>query len=410
MSVRSDFPIFENNPELIYLDTTATAQKPKAVIDAMVRFLSYDYSNIHRGAYDLSERSELLYEKSKEKVAHWINAESPYEIVYGANSTSLFNMLAQSLARSMWLRKGDRVLLSVIEHHANVVPWLILREDLGIEVEFVGINGDFDIDLEDLRSKYTPNTRIVATTMVSNVTGKIMDIGRLKSFIDTLPPVENGPFERPLLVLDASQAVPNFKVDVRKLGADFVIFTGHKIYADTGIGVLYGKKSLLKTMTPGIGGGGAINYVREDSFEFAGLPNRFEPGTQNLTGAVSVLAALEYLDSIGGYEKLHEIEVPLIEYALEEFAKLSPKVRLVGPLTASERVGIFSFTIEGMHVSDVAEALADEGIAVRAGQHCAEPLHRRIGCLSTVRASIGIYTTKSDLKKFFSTLEKIVNE
>ncbi len=252
-NIRADFPIFVKTPDLVFLDSASTTQKPAHVIDGMAEYLSTSYANIHRGAYELSEASEMLYEASKSKVAGLIGAESAHEIVYTANSTAAANLLASSIARSGWLKKGDRVLLSIVEHHANIVPWLILKQDIGIEVEFFGILPDFSIDFEDFERKCTANTKLVATTLASNVTGAIFDIARLSKFLDVQKIDDLSlPFTRPLLVIDGSQAVPTFKVDVRALGIDFMFFTGHKMMADSGIGVLYGRKILLKNLVPSI--------------------------------------------------------------------------------------------------------------------------------------------------------------
>lgn len=250
----ADFPIFLEHPELVYLDSTSTTQKPKSVIDGMAKYLASNYANIHRGAYFLSENSEALYDASKKAVAALIRAASPHEIVYSGNSTGAFNLLARSIARSGWLKHGDRVVLSILEHHANIVPWLMLAEDIGIEVVFAEVNlQTFDLDYADLEGKITPNTRIVSLTGGSNVTGSVFDFSRISKIVRGKPmDRKDPPFETPLLVMDASQAVPHYRLDVQAFDLDFAIFTGHKIFADSGIGVLYGKKHLLKTMAPGI--------------------------------------------------------------------------------------------------------------------------------------------------------------
>lgn len=326
-NIRSDFPIFKNFPDLVFLDSASTSQKPSMVIDTVAEYLETGYSNIHRGSYELSELSETLYKESKVAVARLIGAKSHYEITYSNNATGAFNLLASSMAKSGWLKSGDRVLLSIMEHHANIVPWMMLRESHGIEVEFVAINDHFELDLSDFTEKLTPNTKVISFTGCSNVTGVGVNFSQVATIVGKhwLPDWGKPPFR----IMDASQLIPHAPIDVEKLELDFAIFTGHKIWADTGIGVLWGRQELMKSMIPAIGGGGAINFVHTDGFEFSGLPYRFEPGTPNLTGAVSLLAAVEYFESIGGYPVISENESELVDIALAEFAKRSDVVTLL---------------------------------------------------------------------------------
>lgn len=403
--LKSDFPIFANHPGIAYLDNTASVQKPKAVIDSITRFLENDYANIHRGAYGLSERSETLYDASKEAVARLINAESSAEISYSYNSTHAANALSLSLARSGMLKKGDRVLISIAEHHANVVPWLVLKDWFGVEVDFFGITPDFKIDFADFEAKITPQTRLVSATSASNVTGAVFDLAELGRRI---APKRDDKGNKPLFVVDASQGVPNFKTDVRAIGADFCFFTGHKMMADTGIGVLYGRKELLKSLSPAISGGGAINWVTKEAFAPAGLPMRFEAGTPNITGAVGLGAAIAYFESIGGYGRLESVERPLIAETLKRFEALGKKVELIGPKDPSSRIGIFSFNVPGVHVVDLADAFAEENVCVRAGYHCAEPLSTELGIDGSVRMSLYLYNDMEDVDAFFRVLERIV--
>lgn len=410
--LRTDFPIFEHRPGLVYLDSASTTQKPARVIDTVAEYLRTGYANIHRGAYGLSEVSDLQYRASKEAVARLIGAPSHYEIVYSNTSTGAFNLLAGSLAKSEWLQAGDRVLLSIVEHHANIVPWLMLRDDIGIEVEFVGLDEQCGLDFEDFAKKLTPNTKVISMTGCSNVTGVGVDFTRLNEVL-----IENWDAkwgELPFRIMDASQLVPHAKLDVVAADLDFAILTGHKVWADTGIGVLWGKREFLKAMVPSIGGGGAINFVHTDGFEPAGLPFRFEPGTPNLTGAVSLLAAVEYFESIGGYSTLEAQEGPLVKFALEEFAKRKEWIRLIGPDAETlnngmARAGVFSFVVQGQHSNDVADALATLDICVRAGHHCTEPFHRSLGLSGTLRMSISMYNTQEDLEKFFDALDAIAS-
>jgi len=355
MSIRSDFSIFSNNPDLIYLDSASTAQKPRMVIDGMRDFMERDYANIHRGAYSLSERSEELYDASKKAMARLINAKSTAEVNYTYNATYALNLFVSSLVRSKWLKKGDKVLLSMAEHHANIVPWLIAKEDIGIEVEFIKLDADFGLDFQDLANKLDDSVRVVSLTAASNVTGGVTDLARVRDMIRARNP-------NILFIVDGSQGVPHFRVDVTELDIDFLVCTGHKMMADTGIGVLYGKREHLKTLVPAFGGGGAINWVHQDCFAPAGLPSRFEPGTPHIIGAVSLLRAIEYMESIGGYPEIETIENDLIGYTLakwQAFKKQFPSVRLIGSEKSTNRVGVFGFVAEGIHISDLADAFAD---------------------------------------------------
>ncbi|MDD2566247.1 MAG: cysteine desulfurase [Candidatus Gracilibacteria bacterium] len=459
-NIKNDFPIFANNPGLVFLDNAASTQKPSYVINGIKHFLEHDYANIHRGAYSLSEKSEELYEKSKEKVKEFIGAKYISEINYTYNSTYAVNLLALSLKRSGILKKGDKILLSIAEHHANIVPWLILKEEIGIEIDYIGIKPDFSLDFDDLERKLTPEVKLVSLTYASNVTGEIFDLEKAGKIIKDyqchsgLDPesiklemkIQKNP---PLFVVDASQAVPNFKVDVEKLNCDFLFFTGHKVMAETGIGVLYGKKELLKKFQSGLGGGGAINWVKEQEYSPSGLPSRFEPGTPNIIGAVSLLKAFEYIESIGGYEVIEKNEKELVVYFLgklekylysaviasdnEAIQKTSPmdchdlcsfmgcddelnikstksRIKLIGSNKPDNRLGIFSLEILGIHSSDLADMFANENICIRAGLHCAEPLANNQGFSASLRISLYLYNDKSDIDRFFEVLDNIFDK
>lgn len=382
---------------MVYLDSTATTHKPKMVLNAIQHYLAHDNSNIHRGAYALAERSETLYYKSKEAVCRLIGAAKPEEIVYTHNSTYALNILVGSLVQSGKLKTGDTVLLSMAEHHANVVPWFIWAKSAGFRVEFVGLDANFRIDMADFARKYTPNVRVVSVTAVSNVTGAINPISAIKQSLR----------EDTLLVVDASQAVPHMQVDVQKWGCDFAFFTAHKCMALTGVGVLYGKKELLKTLEPVVGGGGAINWVSEEGFAYAGLPDRFEPGTPNVVGAVSLLSAIEYLESIGGYTTIAEREDVLGKHMLEGIADIQTRhdIRLIGPQTTQGRAAVYSFAFEGAHPADVADYLGARDVCVRVGHHCAEPLAKSLGVGATLRASMYLYNDLADVDRFFATFD-----
>lgn len=344
---RADFPVYDRYPDLVYLDSTATALKPRLVLDEVARFSAESYANIHRGAYPLSESAEIVYERSKKRIADFIGANSPAEIVYTYNATYALNYLANSMRRSGWVGRGDKILVSVAEHHANVVPWQMLAEDTGAAVEFVKIDADYDIDFADFAAKYDASVRVVAVGHVSNVTGKIASVEKLAEMLrdDTY------------LVVDASQSAPGAFLDVRALDADFVFFTGHKMYADTGLGVLWGREALLREMRPAFGGGGAINWVSQEGYEAAGLPYRHEPGTPHIQGAASLDAAIRYIESIGGREAMTGIKDELISHALRRIADFPYALELLGPATVEGRMGILSHVVPGVHIADVAEYL-----------------------------------------------------
>lgn len=404
MSFRSHFPVFFHHPDLVYLDSASTAQKPSIVIEGMKHHMEQEYANIHRGDYDLSEASEVLYHGSKEAVVKLINACETSEISYSYNATSALNILVTSLIRSGDLKKGDKVLLSRAEHHANIVPWLIAKETMGIEVEFVGLDADFQLDFTDFETKLTENVRVVSFTAASNVTGAVFDLARVRDIIRSKS-------SKCLFIVDGSQAVPHFRVNVQIFDIDYMVFTGHKLMSDTGLGIMYGKKHFLKALVPSIGGGGAINWVRENSFAPAGLPSRFEPGTPHIIGAGSLLRAIEFMESIGGYEEIERIEKNLVSYTLKKwqnFKKQFPEVRLIGSEKEEGRIGVFSFVTDKMHISDLADAFADKGICVRAGHHCAEPLMQSQGISGSVRMSLYLYNTYTDIDRFFEAFEEIL--
>ncbi|MDD5770376.1 MAG: aminotransferase class V-fold PLP-dependent enzyme [Candidatus Gracilibacteria bacterium] len=393
-NLKKDFPIFKNNPGLIFFDSGASSQKPKYVIDAISEYLSNSYSNIHRGLYDISINSEKLYFDSKKKVAQFLGVSDFKEIIYTYNANYALNIITQTLRLNKVLKSGDKVLLSIVEHHANIVPWLILKEEIGIEIEFVKIDENYDLDLEDFKRKYDEKVKVIAITQVSNVTGEIFnleEIGKLKR-LDTI------------FIIDASQSFPHIKVDVKKLNCDFLFFTAHKVMADSGLGVIWGKSELLNKYNPIFSGGGAINEVKETCFKSGALPFKFEPGTPNISGAISLLKALEYIENIGGYKKIEEIEKELIKYSLEKFNSRN-YIKLIGNRTIENRVGVFSFYIDGIHALDIADKMAENNVCIRAGQHCTEPFMDYLKIKGLARMSLYIYNTFEDIDKFFEVLD-----
>lgn len=403
-NLKKDFPILINNSGIVYMDSTATSQKPAYVIDAIKSYLENDYSNIHRGAYTIAENSEKLYIDSKKKVAKFLWALDWREIIYSFNSTYASNLLVSSLKRSSFFKKWDKILVSIVEHHANVVPWLILAEEIWVEIDYININDDFSLDFDDLENKLDSNVKSISITHVSNVTWEIFDLERLWNLLNEKCPSK---WEKPLFIVDASQSFPHMKIDVKKLWCDFLFFTAHKVMADSWLWVLWWKKDFLENLKPAFSWWWAISWVKKTCFKEAWLPDRFEPGTPNLTWAVSLLRALEYVENIWWYDKIEEIEKELSSYFLEKFDKLS-WVKLIWWKILSKRVSVFSFIVDAVHSLDIAEYLAENNICIRAWQHCAEPFMWELWVNHTCRASLYIYNTKEDIDKFFEVLEKAI--
>jgi len=397
MNIKKDFPIFKNHPDLIYLDSTASSQKPRQVIDWMKEYLENSYSNIHRWMYNIAEKSEAIYDASKRKVCDLIWADSYKEIIYTYNSTYASNFLIWSLKLSNLLKKWDKVLLSIMEHHANIVPWLILKEEIAIEIEYVNVTENYDLDFEDFEKKYDEKVKVISMTHVSNVSGQIFDLERVWKLKR----------EDTLFIIDWSQSIPHFKVDVKKLNVDFLYFTWHKVMADSWIGILWWKAELLEKIKPIFSGWWAISTVDETCFKYAKLPYKFEPGTPNLTWAVSLLKALEYIEHIWWFEKIEEIENGLVEYALEKFNARSD-IRLLWSTKSKNRVWVFTFIIKDIHSHDIADMFAEKNICIRAGKHCAHPFLNKINVSHAARMSLYIYNTREDIDSFFEVLDKIM--
>jgi cysteine desulfurase / selenocysteine lyase len=396
---KKDFPLLRAHPSTVYLDSASTAQKPDAVVEALTSIFTHSYANIHRWSYTLSDQSEALYDASKEKMRAFLHAESRHEIVYTYNATYAFNYLARSLVKSWMLVKWDRILLSVLDHHANIVPWQMIAEEYGMIIDWIAVTPEGRLDYASLESKVA-GARLVAVTAASNVTGTIIDIANIRDIVKKDD-------SHKILVIDGSQSLPHFSVDVADLDIDFFIATGHKVMSDTGIGILYGKKALLQKLSPALCWGGSINFVTQEGYEPAGLPYRHEPGTPHIAWAASLLAALTYIDSIGWYTAIEAHERELVEYTLSKIATLPHEIRLIGPLDARDRLGIFAFAFSDRHPSDVADMLADKGICVRVWHHCTEPLHRYFWLDATLRMSLYIYNTKEDIDRFFEELMNI---
>lgn len=402
--IKKDFPIL-NERKISYLDSAATTHKPIQVIDKIKEFYNKYNANPHRGAYSLSMETTGIYEDTREKVARFINAKNKEEIIFSKNATESLNLIAYSYGLEN-LKKDDEIVISIMEHHSNIVPWQKIAKVTGAKLKYMYINDNFEIDDEEVKTKITDKTKIVAITHISNVTGTINDIDKIIKYAH-----EKGA----ITVVDASQSIPHMKIDVQKIDTDFLVFSGHKMLAPLGIGVLYGKKKLLENMPPFLMGGDMIEYVYEQDATFAPLPNKFEAGTQNVEGVIGLGAAIDYIERIG-YENISKIEKEVVSYAIKELSKLD-FIELYLTKNNKNHCGVISFNIKGVHPHDVASILDTCGVCVRSGNHCAQPLMRYLGIDSTCRASFYIYNTKEDvdnlvkgLKKSYEMFKKYINK
>ena len=396
--IREQFPIFEretsNGVPLIYLDSTATSQKPLAVIDAMNDYYHRSNANIHRGVHTLAEEATAMYEDARAKIANFINAGSARQVIYTRNTTESINLVAYSWARAN-LKQGDLVILTEMEHHSNIVPWHMLQAERGIELDFIPVTEDGLLDLDVYKTLLNRTPKLVSFTHMSNVLGTINPAAEIIRLAH-----EAGA----LTLVDAAQSVPHLKVDVQALDADFFAFSAHKMCGPTGIGVLYGKTELLESMPPFLGGGDMIKEVKLRSFRPNSLPHKFEAGTPAIAEAVGFGAAVDYLESIG-MDAIAAYEHEITEYALERLEEV-PGIKLFGP-SVDHKGGVASFTFDGVHPHDVAQILDRDGIAVRAGHHCAQPLHEKYGIPATSRASFYLYNTKEEVDMLVNGLYKV---
>jgi cysteine desulfurase/selenocysteine lyase len=392
--IRKDFPALHqqvHGKPLVYLDNAATSQKPQAVIDALVAYYTFDNSNVHRGVHLLSERATEAYEGARARIQRHLNAASPREIVFVRQATEGINLVMASYGRR-FVGAGDEIVISAIEHHANIVPWQMLCEEKGARLRVVPIDDRGDLLMEEYAGLLGPRTKLVAITEVSNALGTvtpIKDIIRLAHQQDI-----------PVLV-DGAQAVPHQPVDVRDLDCDFYVFSGHKAYGPTGIGVLYGKEQWLERMPPFQGGGDMIKSVTFEKTTYNELPNKFEAGTPHIAGAIGLAAGLEYIAGLG-LEQIRDYEHELLGYGTELLSAISG-VRLIG--TARHKAAVLSFVLDGVHAHDLGTILDQQGVAVRAGHHCAMPVMRRLGVPATARASMAFYNTRAELETLATAIE-----
>lgn len=390
--VRNDFPILNrkiNNSNLVYLDNAATTQMALPISKKMMNFWQNDYANVHRSVDTLGFEATTAYEDAREKVGRFINTQSSKEIVFTSGATDSLNLVAYCLGNN--INAGDEILLSVMEHHSNLLPWQIVASQKGARLKFVNITPEGNLDLNDFQNKLTDQTKIVAITHVSNVLGTINPIKQIVSLAHE---------KNALVVVDGAQAVGHFPVDVQNLQVDFYAFSGHKMLGPSGIGVLYGKENLLKKIPPYRVGGEMISNVTLESATWADIPQKFEAGTPNILGAIGLGYAIDYLNSIG-LDQIVVHEQALLEYLLKALKKM-PEIKVYGP---TSRSGVVSFNLKNVHPHDLATALDQEGIEIRAGHHCTQPLIKVLGEESVARASLQVYNNKSDLEKFIQAIK-----
>ncbi len=394
--IRKDFPLLENR-NIAYLDNGATTQKPIQVINTVKEFYEKYNANPHRGAYTLSVEATEVYENTRTKIAKFINAKHREEIIFSKNATESLNLIAYSYGMDN-LKKDDEVVISIMEHHSNLVPWQKITKITGSTLNYMYINNDYELSDEEIEAKITDKTKIVGISHVSNALGTINNIKKIVKYAHK---------KGAIVLVDASQSIPHMKIDVQELDADFLVFSGHKMLAPLGIGVLYGKKELLNKMTPFLMGGDMIEYVYEQDTTFAPLPNKFEAGTQNVEGVVGLGSAIDYIEKIG-YDEIQRIEEDLLKYAREQLSKLEYLDLYLTP-NEDNHSGVISFNIKGVHAHDVASILDSQGVCVRSGNHCTQPLMRFLGIDSTCRASFYFYNTKEDVDRLVEALNKAYN-
>ena len=394
-----DFPILQtkmNGRPIVYLDNGATTQKPEAVIKAVADYCTYCNANPHRGAYELSVKATDIYETARTRTQHFIGAARPEEIIFTKNATEALNLVAYSYGRAN-IREGDEIVITISEHHSNIVPWQFVAKARGAVLKYIYLAEDGNLSAEDIAAQITEKTKIVAVTHVSNVLGLVNDVRTIADRAHAVGAV---------IIVDGSQRVPHIAVDVQAMDADFFAFSGHKMLSPMGIGVLYGKYDLLDAMPPFLFGGDMIEYVGEQDTTYAELPAKFEAGTQNVSGASGLIAAIDYLEKVG-FDRIEAIERDLLAYALPKLREL-PFVELYGcDSTCDNKTGIITFNVKDIHPHDVASILDSYGVAIRAGHHCAQPLMRYLGQNATCRASFYLYNTHEDIDRFIEALKKV---
>lgn len=391
--IRDNFPFFNTNPDISYLDSAATSQKPKIVLDALSDFYTRFNANANRGAYQIAVESTALLESARSNVARFIGASSPSEIIFTKSATESINLVAYSYGLNK-LQEGDEVLISIAEHHSNLVNWQYICQKAGAKLSYFYLDDDLNIDLNDFKSKLNENTKIVSFTGASNVLSFDVPAKEMTKLAHQVGAK---------VLIDGTQQIVHSKVDVSDLDCDFYAFSGHKLYAEFGVGVLYGKKELLDNMDPFLLGGDMIEYVMEDHSSYAELPHKFEAGTSNVGAIHSLDKAIQFIDLIG-YDAISQIEEDLVAYGLQELSKLD-FIKLYYPKNGKGTN--ITFTVDGVHPHDVSQILDSVGVDIRVGHHCAQPLHRYLGINSSCRASLAIYNTKAEIDRLVEGLKKV---
>ena len=391
---QEDFPLLKSM-DIAYLDNAATAQRPRCVLDAVTEFYETENANPLRGLYPLSIAATQAYENARRAVRAFLNAKSSREIIFTRNTTESLNLVAYSYGLSH-VRAGDEVLVSIMEHHSDLLPWQMVCRQTGAALKFMECEPDGSLDLNKVEGLITGKTKIVACTQVSNVLGRVNPIREIAALAHRVGAV---------MIVDGAQSTPHMPVDVQALGADFFAFSGHKIYGPMGIGVLYGREELLEGMPPFLTGGEMIESVTREGAAFAELPHKFEAGTVNAAGAVGLRAAIDYVNKIG-FGEMHRREVALTRRAMDGIRNI-PCVHILGSENPEEHCGILTFTVDGVHPHDISEVLASDGVAIRAGHHCAQPLHAYLKHPSTARASLAFYNTEKDVDRLIGSLSTL---
>lgn len=396
-NIKRDFPIFAKNPKLVFLDSAATSQKPQIVIDTVSEVYKKYNSNIHRAVYDLSQMATDAFENARAKVAKFINANDSSEIIFTNNASEAINLVAYGWAEK-FLKKGDVIVTTEMEHHSNIVPWLRLREKIGIKIIFLPITKDYRLDYKNFDKKLAAKIKLVAITNASNVLGTINPLNEIIPYFQKIAP-------KAKILIDAAQSIPHLPVNVKKLTCDFLAFSSHKMLGPSGVGVLYAKKQILEDMDPMLSGGHMIKKVTKEFATWADVPDKFETGTRNIEGVIGFGAAIDYLQRVG-MKNIEKYENQLTAYALKKLNKIK-NFKLFGPKDAKNRLGVFAFAIGDVHTHDAAEILNRSHVAVRSGHHCAQLLLEYFGAMGTTRASLYLYNTKEDIDKLIEGIEDV---
>ncbi len=395
--IKKEFPIFDNkvhNNDLVYLDSANSSQKPKVVVDRIYDFYTKEFSNVGRSVHYLAVAATNLYENTRVLVQKYINAKDPNEIVFTKGATEAINLVANTFGQK-YLREGDEILITELEHHSNYVPWHYLRKSKGVKINFADVDENGDISIESIEKKITPKTKILAITHLSNVTGAILPIKEIIQLAHS----KNIP-----VLVDGCQGAPHLKLDMQDLDCDFYAISCHKMYGPTGLGVLYAKKKWLEELPPYQGGGGMIGEVKKEGITFGDLPNKYEAGTMATAQVIAFGESINFINKLG-IEKIEEHERELTKYG-EEILRKNNSVKLIG--SPKNKGSVLSFTLDGVHPHDIATILDEDGVAIRAGHHCCQILHEKLGLAATARASLGVYNTKDDLDQLNSSINKCI--